>query len=100
MLKQGMKRRKKSKYKYAVIGKKKYYFYKIVWVDPCGDAGHADVDEMKKLLPATMISQAYIFAKDKKHVWTFASYDSEQAVFSDRNCFPRSIIKKMEKILN
>ena len=64
MLKQGMKRRKKSKYKYAVIGKKKYYFYKIVWVDPCGDAGHADVDEMKKLLPATMVSQAYIFDKN------------------------------------
>ena len=42
------RKRKKSKYKYAVIGKKKYYFYKIVWVDPCGDAGHADVDEMKK----------------------------------------------------
>ena len=90
------RKRKKSKYKYAVIGKKKYYFYKIVWVDPCGDAGHADVDEMKKLLPATMISQAYIFDKDKKHVWTFSSYDTESAVFSDRNCFPRSIIKKME----
>ena len=29
MLKQDMKRRKKSKYKYAVIGKKKYYFYKM-----------------------------------------------------------------------
>ena len=28
----------------------------------------------------------------------FASYDSEAAVFSDRNCFPRSIISKMEKI--
>ena len=92
-------RRKKSKYKHAVIGKKKYYFYKIVWNDPCGDAGHADVDEMKKLKPAVMISQAYIFDRDKKHVWTFASYDSEAAVFSDRNCFPRSIIKKMEKIL-
>jgi len=92
------KRRKKSKYKYAVIGKKKYYFYKIVWVDPCGDAGHADVDEMKKLLPATMISQAYIFDKNKKYVWTFASYDTDSAVFSDRNCFPRSIILKMEKI--
>ena len=38
MLKQDMKRRKKSKYKYATIGNKKYYFYKIVWVDPCGDA--------------------------------------------------------------
>ena len=92
-------RRKKSKYKHAVIGKKKYYFYKIVWNAPCGDAGHADVDEMKKLLPATMISLAYIFDKNNKHVWTFASYDSEAAVFSDRNCFPRSIIKKMEKIL-
>ena len=54
---------------------------------------------MKKLKPAVMISQAYIFDKDKKYVWTFSSsYDSEAAVFSDRNCFPRSIISKMEKI--
>ncbi len=92
------KRRKKSKYKYAMIGKKKYYFYKIVWQDPCGAAGHAHVDEMKKLLPAMMISQTYIFDKNNKYVWTFSSYDTESAVFSDRNCFPRSIIKKMEKI--
>jgi|TARA_E500000178_G_scaffold158442_1_gene158180 hypothetical protein len=92
--------RRKKRYKHATIGKKKYYFYKIVWVDPCGDAGHASEDEMKSLLPATMVSQAYIFAKDKKHVWTFSSYDTESAVFSDRNCFPRSIIKKMERILN
>ena len=93
-------RRKKSKYKHAVIGKKKYYFYKIVWNDPCGDAGHADVDEMKKLLPATMISQAYIFDKDKKHVWTFASYDQEAAVFSDCNVLLRSSVTKMERVLN
>ena len=44
------KRRKKSKYKHAIIGNKKYYFYKIVWIDPCGDSGHADIDEMRKLL--------------------------------------------------
>ena len=92
------KRRKKSKYKYATIGNKKYYFYKIVWLDPCGDAGHADVDEMKKLKPAVMVSQAYIFDKDKNHVWTFASYDTESAVFSDRNAFPIGCIIKMEKI--
>ncbi len=91
-------RRKKSKYKHAVIGKKKYYFYKIVWIDPCGDSGHAEASEVKDLKPATMISQAYIFDKDRKCVWTFASYDLESAVFSDRNCFPRSIIKKMEKV--
>ena len=58
--------KRKKRYKHATIGKKKYYFYKIVWEDPCGDAGHADIDEMKKLKPAIMISQAYIFAKDKK----------------------------------
>ena len=91
-------RRRKKRYKHAVIGKKKYYFYKIVWIDPCGDSGHADASEMKDLKPAVMVSQAYIFDKDRKHVWTFASYDSEQAVFSDRNCFPRCIIKKMESI--
>ena len=91
--------KRKKRYKHATIGKKKYYFYKIVWLDPCGDAGHAEVEEMKKLLPATMVSQAYIFDKNNKYVWTFASYDTESAVFSDRNCFPRSIILKMEKIL-
>jgi len=63
-----------------------------------GDSGHADATEMKELKPATMISQAYVFEKDNKHVWTFASYDSEQAVFSDRNVFPKCIISKMEKI--
>ena len=69
-----------------------------MWNDPCGDSGHAEASEMKDLKPAVMVSQAYVFAKDKKHVWTFASYDTESAVFSDRNCFPRSIVSKMEKI--
>ena len=41
--------KRKKRYKHATIGKKKYYFYKIVWLDPCGDAGHAEIEEMKKL---------------------------------------------------
>ncbi len=45
-----------------------------------------------------MITQAYVFDKDNKNVWTFASYDSEQAVFSDRNVIPKCIVTKMEKI--
>jgi len=93
-----MKRIKKSKYKHALIDNKKYYFYKIVWADPCGDSGHADANEMKSLTPATMITQAYVFEKNSKYVWTFASYDSEAAVFSDRNVFPKCIISKMERI--
>ena len=66
--------RRKKRYKHATIGEKKYYFYKIVWADPW-DSGHADASEMKEQ-PATMVSQAYIFDKDRKHVLTFASYDS------------------------
>ena len=38
-----MRRPKKSKYKSVVIKKKRYYFYKITWVDITGDAGHADL---------------------------------------------------------
>jgi|TARA_R100001509_G_scaffold152468_1_gene112677 hypothetical protein len=95
-----MLRRKKSKYKQAVVGDKKYYYYRIYWLDPCGDAGHAEASEVKKLKPAKMITHAFIFDKDSKHVWTFASYDEESAVFSDRNVLLRSSVTKMEKVLN
>ena len=47
-----------------------------------------------------MITHAFIFDKDKKHVWTFASYDAESAVFSDRNVLLRSSVTKMEKVQN
>ena len=95
-----MRKRKKAKFRHIIIDKKKYYFYSIKWVDILGDAGHADSKEFLNMRPAKMVSQAYVFKKDKKHLLTFASYDENEAVFSDRNCFPRSIIKKMEKILN
>ena len=61
-----MLRRKKSKYKHAVVGGKKYYLYRIYWLDPCGDAGHAEANEVKKLLPAKMITNAFIFDKNHK----------------------------------
>ena len=95
-----MLRRKKSKYKQALVDGKKYYYYRIYWLDPCGDAGHAEASEVKKLKPAKMITHAFIFDKDKKHVWTFASYDAESAVFSDRNVLLRSSVTKMEKVQN
>ena len=95
-----MLRRKKSKYKHAVVGGKKYYLYRIYWQDPCGDAGHAEANEVKKLLPAKMITNAFIFDKNHKYVWTFASYDTESAVFSDRNTLLRSSVTKLEKVEN
>jgi len=82
-----MRRPKKSKYKSVVINKKRYYYYKITWIDPTGDSGHA-----------TMITHAYLFDRNKKYIWTFASYEENDELFSDRNVFPIGCIIKMEKI--
>jgi hypothetical protein len=57
---------KKSKYQSLLINKKRYYFYKITWLDIVGDSGHATLEEFMKLTPAVMISYGYIFSKDKK----------------------------------
>ena len=47
-----------------------------------------------------MITNAFIFDKNRKYVWTFASYDTESAVFSDRNTLLRSSVTKLEKVEN
>jgi hypothetical protein len=70
------RRPKKSKYKSVVIKKKRYYFYKITWLDITGDAGHADLHTAEGFMPSEMITE----------------------LFSDRNVFPIGCIVKMEKI--
>ena len=50
-------------------------------------------------MPSVMITHAYLFAKDRKYVRTFASYEENDELFSDRNVFPKGCIVKMEKIL-
>ena len=92
------RRPKKSKYKSVVIKKKRYYYYKITWIDPTGDSGHATAHDSLGLTPSTMITHAYLFEKNRKYVWTFASYEEGDELFSDRNVFPIGCIVKMEKI--
>ena len=89
---------KKSKYKSVVIKKKRYYFYKITWVDITGDSSHADLHTSLGFMPSVMITQAYVFKKDRKNLWTFASYEDGDELFSDRNVYPLGCIIKMEKI--
>jgi len=91
--------KKKSKYRSLLINKKRYYFYKITWSDILGDSGHADYSDFANMQPATMITHAYIFNKDKKVLRTFASYDVNSESFSDRNVFPLGCVLKTEKIL-
>ena len=89
---------KKSKFKSVVIKKKRYYFYCITWVDITGDAGHADLFTAEGFMPSVMVTHAYLLNKDKKNVRTFASYEENDELFSDRNVFPKGCIIKMEKI--
>jgi len=90
---------KKSKYRNCVINKKRYYFYQITWLDIAGDAGHATATEFDNMKPAEMTTNAYIYSKDNNILRTFASYDNNDEVFSDRNVYPIGCIKKLEKIL-
>ena len=90
---------KKSKYKSVLIKKKRYYYYKITWADPTGDSGHADAHLSLGLTPSIMVTHSYVFAKNKKYLWTFGTYELNDELFSDRNVFPIGCIIKMEKIL-
>jgi hypothetical protein len=94
-----MRKPKKAKYRHVVIKNKKYYFYKITWLDIVGDSGHADAQDFLGMKPMVMVTQGYVFHKDKKNVLTFASYEEGDGLFSDRNVFPRGCILKMERIL-
>lgn len=90
--------KKKSKYRHISINKKKYYFYEIKWLDILGDSGHANAKEFENMKPAVMITNAYVFKKDKKQLLTFASYDENEESFSDRNVFPIGVIKELKRI--
>ena len=68
--------RKKAKFRHIKIANKKYYFYSIKFADPTGDSGWHTSDELKKFEPSIMVSQAYIFSKDKKFIKTFSSPDT------------------------
>ena len=90
---------KKSKYKSVLIKKKRYYFYKITWADITGDSSHADLHTAEGMMPSIMVTHAYVLNRDKKNIRTFASYEVNDELFSDRNVFPVGCVLKMERVL-
>jgi hypothetical protein len=62
------------------------------------EVGDMSQEEFNKMKPAEMVTYGYIFDKNKKDVKTFASYDSKEECFSDRNVFPIGCIVRLEKI--
>jgi hypothetical protein len=81
------------------IKKKKYYLYKITWIDITGEEDHAHPDQFEAMTMAELVTYGFIFSKDKYTVKTFSTYDTEDEYFSGRNIFPKGCIKKMEKVL-
>ncbi len=67
-------------------------------MDARGDSGNADLHKASGFMPSEMLTHAYLLNKDKKNVRTFASYEVNDELFSDRNVFPKGCIVKMEKI--
>ena len=86
--------RRKKRYKHTIINKKSITSIKLFGWITCrdGTCGHRR-DE--KIIAG--YNAGIHFAKDKNYV-DVSSYDADAAVFSDRNCFPRSIIVKMEEL--
>lgn len=84
--------------KSIVVNKKKYYFYRIEWLDIFGDAGHRDFDSLSNMKPAKKITYAFLFKKNNQTIHTFNTYDTKDEEFSDCNVFPRGVIVSMKKI--
>ena len=81
-----------------VIGDKSYNFHKIIWEDITGDSTIASSDDFNKMKTSLIVTYAYIYKKDEKYLWTFASY-SDDGFFGDRNIIPVGVIQKIEKIV-
>jgi len=82
------------------IGGEKYYKYLIVWNDIVGDSTITDLNDFDNMKTAIIKTEAYIFKKTAKYLWSFASYqnDDGEVGFGDRNIYPRSVVKKMIRI--
>ena len=90
--------KKKSKFRHILVGKKKYFYYKIKWEDILGDSGHANTKEFNAMLPAIKFTFGFIYKKTRKYLWTFNTYDEKDDEFTDRNVFPMGCVLNIEKI--
>ncbi len=82
----------------VIVDTKTYFLHKITWQDIVGDSAIGSLDDFNKMKCATIITYAFILKKDKKYIYTFASY-SNDGYFGDRNIIPLGVVKKVEKIV-
>jgi len=89
---------KKSKKDIKIrISETDYSLYEIIWEDIVGDSSIQSLDESLRLRTATITTYAFILKKDKKYLYTFASY-SKDGFYGDRNVIPLGVVKNISKI--
>ena len=86
------------KYKYITIHGKKYFEVDLHWEDILGDSTLAVPNDFEKMKTAKIISRCYIFKRTKDYIWTFASFQTDDESFGDRNIFPTGVVKKIIRI--
>ena len=91
-----MAKRKSAKLE-IVIDNKPYELHEIHWLDIVGDSTIASVDEFEKMKCAEMVSEAYIYKKDKNFLYIFSSYQKNDVGFGDRNIIPVGCVQKIQK---
>ena len=64
-----------------IVGKKRYYKYKIIWEDIVGDSTLATENEFDKMSCADVHTECWIFNKTPDYVYSFASYRFLYRVF-------------------
>ena len=80
-----------------VIDNTSYELHEIHWLDIVGDSTISSADEFEKMKCAEMVSEAYIYKKDKNFLYTFSSYQKNDVGFGDRNIIPLGCVQKIEK---
>jgi len=80
------------------IKKKKYYLYKVTWIDITGEEDHANPEQFDNMNYSTLITYGFLYSRNNKMLKTFSTYDVDDEVFSGRNVFPIGCIKKLEKV--
>ena len=80
------------------IKKKKYYLYKVTWIDITGEEDHANSEQFDNMNYSTLITYGFLYSRNNKMLKTFSTYDVDDEVFSGRNVFPIGCIKKLEKV--
>jgi|TARA_B100001939_G_C16816814_1_gene562520 hypothetical protein len=89
---------KKSDHQYCIVDHRQYFFYEITWIDPTGNSGWSDFNELSKMSCSKVITRAFIFKKTKDFIWTFSSYDNCESTFSDTNVIPTGVVKEIKKL--